>query len=107
MAAAALRISYRKLKTLLEGELQTRFGQQTARTKPGPRMLGFESRYGPWLVRTWFDCGRRSFYLHHIDASEIKLASHLSIQSLMGISSMTDWTQGPGVRNRPSDVALY
>ncbi len=95
MPARKLGISSRELKTLLKNELLTRFGRQTVLTRPGPNMLGLESRHGPWLVRTWFDCGRRSFYLHHIDAGEVKLASHLSIQSWMGISSMTEWTLAP------------
>ncbi len=113
MPARRLRTSSGKLKTLLRSELLTRFGRQTVLTRPGPKMLGLESRHGPWLVRTWFDCGRRSFYLHHIDTDEVKLASHLSIQSWMGISSMTEWTLGPangeeelGPANSEEEIAI-
>ncbi len=89
-----LRISNRKLETLLKSELRERFGQQTAFKKMGPRMFLFESRYGPWVIRTWFDCGRHRDYSHRIVSGEILLATSLSIQAWMGISAVTGWAYG-------------
>ncbi len=100
--APALRISNRKLETLLKSELRARLGQQTPFRKTGPRMFLVESKQSPWVVTTRFDCGRRPEYYHHIDSDEVDrpnarglgIADRLSIESWMGISSTTDWTLG-------------
>ncbi len=99
----ALRISNRQLETLLKSKLRARFGQQTPFRKTGPRMFLFKSKHGPWVVTTRFECGRRPEYYQHIDCDEIYrpnvrglgIADRLSIESWMGISAVTDWTQGP------------
>ncbi len=58
-------------------------------------MFCFESKHGPWVITTRFDCGRSPHYYHSIEGDGMKLASHISIQSWMGISSMTDWNMVP------------
>ncbi len=93
--APTLRISSRKLETLLRIELRARFGQQTPFRKTGPRMFLFESKHGPWVVTTRFECGRHRDYYHHIDSGEMSIANSLSIQSWMGIAAVTGWTHGP------------
>ncbi len=97
------RFSTRRLKASLESALLTHFGHHGSLTKPGPNMLGLEPRYGPWLVRTWFDCARSPHYFHHIASDEISLASFVSIHAWMGITSMTDWTWGPA--NSEEEIA--
>ncbi len=92
--APTLRISSRRLRTLLKDKLVARFGGQTQVAKMGPKIFSLESVLGPWVVRTWFDYGRRPEYFHHIDGADTSLAGFLSIESWMGISSTTDWTLG-------------
>ncbi len=104
-------ISNRKLETLLKTELRVRFGQQIPFRKMGPRMFLFELKHGPWIVTTRFECGRHREYYHYIDSYEaygpnvrgLGIADLLSIESWMGISSTTDWTQGPA--NSEEEIA--
>ncbi len=93
--APGLRIFRRKLEKLVKAEILARFGGQTPLKKMGPKMFSFESSHGPWVVHTWFDCGRRPEHFHNIKAGAFTLVEFFTIQSWMGISSTTDWTIGP------------
>ncbi len=88
----ALRVSTRKLKAALRSELLVLTGQQTPLPKVGPKTYRFEFRHGPWVAQTWFACGHRPEYFHHIESGETTLATFLSIASWMGIASVTKWT---------------
>ncbi len=98
-----LRLSSKKLRVLLKKELVERWGGQTQLKKMGPKIFSFESTLAPWVVRTWFDYGRRPEYFHHVDGDDATIAHLLSIESWMGISSTTDWTQGPA--NSEEEIA--
>ncbi len=92
MPMPALRVSTRRLKAALSRELLALTGQQTPLPKVGPKTYRFEFRHDPWSVQTWFDCGRRPEYFHHIKRGETALATFLSMASWMGIASVTSWT---------------
>jgi hypothetical protein len=89
------RVSSRKLKSILENELQKRLSPPPELSNVGPKMFRFMSHFGPWVVQTWLDYGRRPQYFHHIDGEGTSLAKFVSIESWMGISGTTDWTIGP------------
>jgi len=81
----------KRLKSLVEEMLPPLLGPTALRTDPGPKMLGFKVNIGDWNLETTIGLARHPFYYHSISRRDEFLESHISINSWMGISSMTEW----------------
>lgn len=67
----------------------------------GPSFLDFQVDVGPWTVSTYVECSRYPRYYHSIRSPQEFLESHVSVQSWMGIASVTEWDlAAPGDEGR-------
>lgn len=90
-SSAAKGIKGRRLRSLLQSVPPYKSDSVMRPSDLGPSFLDFQIDIGPWTVFTYVECGRYPNYHHLVRSPQEYLQSQISVQSWMGIASVTEW----------------